>query len=440
MNRLPEGWRSAALGEVCRVVSGGTPKTAVADYWDGDVPWITPKDMSLNKSQVLHGGQRAITASGLAASSATLFPAGSVIVSSRAPIGYVAIAGTEMATNQGCKIAIPPDYIDSRYLYWFLLHSKGDLEARSSGTTFKEISGKEFARTLLRWPPLEEQRHIVDILEDHLSRLDAGSATLNHAEAMLAGFREKVVRDAITGANVEGARIEDVPTAEGVDDGNLASLPAGWRWTRLRDLAEVVGGVTKDAGRQSDPAFVEVPYLRVANVQRGRLVLDKITTIRVPAAKAATLRLMPGDVLMNEGGDRDKLGRGWIWDAQVDDCIHQNHVFRARVLEERLHPKLLSWAGNTIGGRWCERNGKQSVNLASISLNKIRLMPVPVPPVELQPALVEHIEATLAGSDRLQAALEVQHRHLSSLRRSLLAAAFAGRLNGHTDVLERSHV
>lgn len=277
-------------------------------------------------------------------------------------------------------------------------------------------------------PPIDEQRRIVDLLEDHFSRLNAAEATLDHAERSLAGLRERVVRDIITGVGVSGSRSNDVPGAEGVEDGSLASLPAGWQWLRLRDLAEVVGGVTKDSGRQSDPAFVEVPYLRVANVQRGRLVLDKITHIRVAQAKAHALRLMPGDVLMNEGGDRDKLGRGWIWEGQVEDCVHQNHVFRARVVGGLLHPKLLSWAANTIGGRWCEKNGKQSVNLASISLNKIRLMPVPVAPTELQEALVQRIDEALTGCDRLQDALSAQRRRLASLRCSLLAAAFGGRL------------
>ena len=138
MTELPAGWRGAPLNEVCQVLWGGTPKTGVTAYWDGDIPWVTPKDLSLDKSQVVHGGARSITREGLANSSAKLFPAGSVIVSSRAPIGYVAIAGEPMSTNQGCKIAVPPAEIDSRYLYWYLLQAKHDMEARASGTTFKE--------------------------------------------------------------------------------------------------------------------------------------------------------------------------------------------------------------------------------------------------------------------------------------------------------------
>lgn len=287
-------------------------------------------------------------------------------------------------------------------------------------------------------PPLDEQRRIVDLLEDHLSRLDAAVAGLAASEARLGGLRDQVVLGALLGLGSSMATSGSSLASAGVDDGVLRPLPTGWRWARLGDLADVVGGVTKDAKRQSDPSFVEVPYLRVANVQRGRLDISVITTIRVPPAKARDLRLEPGDVLLNEGGDRDKLGRGWVWNGQVPDCIHQNHVFRARVRDGALHPKLLSWAANTVGGRWCERNGKQSVNLASISLTKIRLMPIPVPPAELQPGIAERIESALAGCDHLEAGLRHGRLAAQGLRRSLLHAAFTDQLSGsaHTQEIE----
>ncbi len=213
-----------------------------------------------------------------------------------------------------------------------------------------------------------------------------------------------------------------------VDDGELQDLPAGWRWQRLHEVADVVGGVTKDASKQADPSFVEVPYLRVANVQRGRLDLRVISRIRVPPAKLEQLRLQPGDVLLNEGGDRDKLGRGWVWSGEVADCITQNHVFRARPRRDVIHPKLLSWSANTLGGPWCERNGKQSVNLASISLKRIRLMPVPVPPLDMQQGMVGRLERVHEHSARLTAAIDGQLARAAGLRRSLLSAAFSGRL------------
>lgn len=371
---------------------------------------------------------------------ASLVP-GDVLVSIRGTFGRVVIVPPSLAganiTQDTARLALLPQVLP-RFIALYLRSPTAQqyMKRVARGVAVKGVNIGDLRTLPVPLPPIEEQARVVDLLEDHLSRLEAASSSLDHAERSLAGLRERVVRDAITGAGVDGPRTTDAPAPEGVEDGALASLPDGWQWLRLRDIALVVGGVTKDAGRQGDPTFVEVPYLRVANVQRGRLALDKVTHIRVSPAKAEALRLLPGDVLLNEGGDRDKLGRGWIWEGQVEDCIHQNHVFRARVTDGRLHPKLLSWSANTFGGRWCEQNGKQSVNLASISLNKIRLMPVPVAPVELQEALVEHIDEALTGCDRLQEALNTQRRRLASLRRSLLAAAFTGQL-AHAPVVSK---
>src|SRR3954453_5230480 len=107
----PSGWQEAALGDVCKIVAGATPKTGVPDYWGGDIRWITPNDLSKDRSQTLAGGERNLSLAGYESCSARLFPQGSVIVSSRAPIGYVAIAAAEMCTNQGCKTAVPPEFI-----------------------------------------------------------------------------------------------------------------------------------------------------------------------------------------------------------------------------------------------------------------------------------------------------------------------------------------
>jgi type I restriction enzyme S subunit len=167
----------------------------------------------------------------------------------------------------------------------------------------------------------------------------------------------------------------------------------------LGEIADVVGGVTKDSKLQSRPDLVEVPYLRVANVQRGRIDLTNVATIRVSALKAAQLELRPGDVLLNEGGDRDKLGRGWVWHGQMPGCIHQNHVFRARIRSDVLEPRLLAWYANEVGHRWFELNGKQSVNLASISLSKIRTFPVPIPPTAEQSRIVDFLEDHLSRLD-----------------------------------------
>ncbi len=341
----------------------------------------------------------------------------------------VAVVPFEVTLNQDMKALVPRSDVDAHWIAWGLRSREQELlrGCRKSGTTVASIETKALMAQELPVPPLNQQRRIVEILEDHLSRLDAADADLVAALERLLSLRECIVRAELTGGRGLGRAKEELDGA-GVDDGSLPSMPAGWHWKRLHELADVVGGVTKDAKRQSDPTSVEVPYLRVANVQRGRLDLPTVASIRVPQATADKLRLLPGDVLLNEGGDRDKLGRGWVWEGQIEPCIHQNHVFRARVRNSQLDPYLLSWAANSFGGGWCERNGRQSVNLASISLSKIKMMPVPVPPREQQQAVAERIREVIDASLRLERDVAVASQRGTLLRRALLSAAFAGQL------------
>lgn len=188
----------------------------------------------------------------------------------------------------------------------------------------------------------------------------------------------------------------------------------------LGEIAEVVSGVTKDSKRQQDPSFVEVPYLRVANVQRAALNLADVVTIRVPPAKVQALRLESGDVLFNEGGDRDKLGRGWVWEGQIDDCIHQNHVLRARIRDDRFDPYFVAgWANGPFGQRWFELNGTQTTNLASLNLSTLRRFPIPVidarDQVDIGEAL-RQLKAVVGASATAESAVRrLQGRLLESL-------------------------
>ncbi|MFF0790059.1 restriction endonuclease subunit S [Streptomyces spiralis] len=296
----------------------------------------------------------------------------------------------------------------------------------------RNISQPDLKAIAVPVPPAAEQSRIADILNTHLTRLDAIEARLRAAQRYLERLQDFVMTAAATGVLAGDANPQHMPIASSpaVRDGTLPPLATGWRWARLQDIADVAGGVTKDSKDQHDQDLPEVPYLRVANAQRAQLDLSHVTRIRVTPKILDKLRLRDGDLLMAEGGDRDKLGRGWIWEDQIEDCIHQNHLFRARILERATHPKLLGWYVNSAARAWFEANGKQSVNLASISISKVKLLPVPVPPQDEQEQadFVELGQRVLTRFEHLVAACEKGLAHASALRRLLLAEAFAGRL------------
>lgn len=163
-------------------------------------------------------------------------------------------------------------------------------------------------------------------------------------------------------------------------------------------------------------------------MQRGWLDLTEIKTIVVPEDKIAALRLQPGDIFFNEGGDRDKLGRGWVWEGQIDECIHQNHVFRARLHDTTLEPRFFSWYGNTFGPRYFFDEGKQTVNLASLSRKRLGRLPVPVPPVEEQAEIVNRVTEALEIIDHLADGISIAEVSVDAVARSALAKAFRGEL------------
>ena len=157
------------LGEICEIVSGSTPKTGIPEYWDGDIKWITPAELN-DSSYIVNDSARKITDIAVKNTGLSSFPAGTVILSSRAPIGKVAIAGCKMYCNQGFKNLICSEKINNRYLYWFLKGNTEYLNSLGRGATFKEISKQIVASIEINVPSYKEQEEVVHVLEK-ISRL-----------------------------------------------------------------------------------------------------------------------------------------------------------------------------------------------------------------------------------------------------------------------------
>ncbi|REK89602.1 hypothetical protein DY245_14760 [Streptomyces inhibens] len=330
------------------------------------------------------------------------------------------------------RVRVLPSLVDPRYLahLWNSPVVRRQIEAcaRQGGAAIYRINHGDLAQILLPLPAPGEQARIAALVENHLARINATTTRTRRALEQADELNQTMSARASVGRLSGADRAPGDLTPAGTHDGALPFLPADWRWTRLENVADVTLGVTKNSRRQWDPADVEVPCLRVANVQRGRLALEDVHSIRLPLQRAQAARLRTGDVILTGGGDRGQLGRGWIWEEQLPDCVHQNHVFRARITGQQLHPKLLAWHANGFGRQWCERNATQVTGLASIGLGKIRMMPVPVAPAEEQQRLVALVDAHLTALQTASAAAERAVAVADRLRSNLLQQAFTGQL------------
>lgn len=352
--------------------------------------------------------------------------------------------------------------VDSRYLSAFFQSPDywGQIESGKQGIGQPNVNGKVLGEVQFPVAPLPEQRRIVAEIEKQFTRLDAGVAALRRVQANLKRYRAAVLKAACEGrlvpteAELAKAENRDSKYETGMamlvrtlaarrenwqgrghykepaalDTTKLFELPTGWAWTTLDSLAEIKGGITKDQNRKQTAPSRAVPYLRVANVQRGYIDLTEVKEIVTTEDEIKALALKPGDILFNEGGDRDKLGRGWVWNGELPECIHQNHVFRARLYVAALNPKMVSWYANTFGQKFFFDEGKHTTNLASISMSKLKELPIPIPPPAEQTRIVAEVERRLSVIESLEAVVSANLQRATRLRQSILQKAFTGEL------------
>ena len=272
-----------------------------------------------------------------------------------------------------------------------------------SGTTRLKLTQAEMKRIPVPVPPLSEQERIVARIEELFSQLDAGVETLKKTKAQLAVYRQAAITEAF------------------YVDNNTPNVC-------LSDIAQIIGGITK--GRNlSGTETIELPYLRVANVQNGYLDLSEIKTIKLRVDEKERYLLKPGDVLYTEGGDRDKLGRGTVWRGEIKDCVHQNHIFKARVDQSKAIPEYVAfWSMSTPARNYFYQKGKQSVNLASINKTVLSALTLPLPALEKQREIINHIESRLSVCDSIEQTADIALQQAEAMRQSILKDAFEGNL------------
>lgn len=333
--------------------------------------------------------------------------------------GNVNYAQNKFWASEHAVVAKPIKPVDTTWLGEMLRAM--NLNQYSVSAAQPGLSVELISNLRIPYPPLSEQAAISAFLDRETAKIDALIAEQEKLIALLAEKRQATISHAVTRGLNPNAPMKDSGVAW------LGEVPAHWSVNRLKFIASVQTGIAKGkdtAGKET----VTVPYLRVANVQDGFLALDDIATIDIEAEQLDRYRLAPGDVLMNEGGDFDKLGRGAIWHGEIVDCIHQNHVFAVRP-----HGVRPEWLNRITSSQYAQfyfmGRSKQSTNLASISSSNIMELPVVLPPDDELTSILEFIDMETMRLETLKSKSEYAVALLKERRSALISAAVTGQID-----------
>jgi type I restriction enzyme S subunit len=443
MSELPEGWAAATLLELAGpygvVTDGDWVETKDQDP-NGDVRLTQLADIGDGK--FLDRSRRFLSRQTANDLRCTYLLEGDLLIARMPdPLGRACIFPSlgQPAVTAVDVFIWRADHLgaDARWLMYFI--NSPDVRARiqgeASGTTRQRIAGSRLKELTVSVPPLAEQRRIAPKLEHLLARTARARSHLDRIPTLITRYKEALLAAAFSGNLTREWRessAQTLPPAvdESGIDGRAAALdalPEGWKWTSIKRVALITGGLTKNAKRMALPK--RVPYLRVANVYANELRLDDIAEIGCTASELAKTQLSAGDLLIVEGnGSLDQIGRVAMWNGEVDTCSHQNHIIRAR-LNQHVVPKFaLYWLLSPKGRSAIERVAASSSGLYTLSITKIQGLPIPVCGRDEQHEVVHRIDASLIWLDKLTAEYARAARLFPKLEQAILAKAFRGEL------------
>lgn len=360
---MKQGWEIKKLGEVCEVIGGSTPKTNEPTYWDGDFFWVTPAE--LDGTKLISSTKRTITEAGIKSAHLQLLPAGTVLLSSRAPIGKVAITTVPMYCNQGFKNIICSDKLYNCYVYWFLYANTEYLNALGTGATFKEISKKVVEQIPLPVPPLPVQEQIVSELDLLSGIIEKKREQLKELDALAQSIFYDMFGDPITNEK-------------------------GWEVKKLGEVCESVSYGTSNSSTENG----EYKYLRMNNITySGHIYITDIKYIDISDDEYEKYVVRKGDILFNRTNSKDLVGKTALFNFE-EEMIIAGYIIRVRVNQDSIIPTfVVKWLNTPLMKSYFKNICKGAVNQSNINSKELKNIPISIPPLPLQHQFATKIEA-----------------------------------------------
>jgi len=454
---LPEGWRWTTIGEVATVITGTTPSKTDLENYGNYLPFVKPPEL---KNGIITNSEDNLSEKG--AKLARILPPNSILVSCIGILGKTGINSVPVAFNQQINGVIFPSIVLPKYGFYYFQtsQSKNWLNSVASATTVSIVNKSKFQKIPFPLPPLSEQQRIVEVIETHLTRLDAGVESLKRAQAGLKRYRASVLKAACEGKLVtteaELARAEnrDYEPADrllrrilserrarwetdhpgkryeepsGPGTAELGELPEGWCWGTFDRIADVKLGKMLSPKAYEDE-LIQIPYLRNQNVRWGTIDFSDLKQMGFSANELDRFSIMTGDLLVCEGGEPGRCSVFTESPGIPNPIMYQKALHRIRPFGKLVNPYFIQyclWHYVNIGTAIPKFS---ETTIQHLPREKFLILSIPLPPLAEQTRIVAEVERQLSVVTAMEQAVEAGLARAARLRQSILREAFAGRL------------
>ena len=410
IGEIPVEWEVKPLKRVFKIVNGGTPSSSEENYWNGEIVWITPNDLSKLTEVYIKDSERKITEDGLYNCSAKKVPMNSIIISTRAPIGYVAIAGVDLCTNQGCKSLVPTKVINHEYFYYWIYSISFYLNALGQGTTFMELSNSSLSMVELLIPSMNEQKAIANFLYEKTAEIDALIADKEKVIELLQEKRQAIISEAVTKGLNPNVRMKD----SGIEW--IGEIPGHWDIRRIKYLSNIRNVKASDG--DNDKTYVGLESIES---KTGKLLTNNNDEQQAVGETANIFK--KGDVLF--GKLRPYLAKCIVADFN-GRCTSELLVLRtgSNMLPEYLYLFMLSPIFIDV-----VNSSTYGAKMPRASWDFIGNLRIPLPSIKEQEEIVEYLIKLKNNMDDLIFDISTQINKLKEYRQSLISEAVTGKID-----------
>ncbi len=422
LGEIPAHWEAKRLKRLFKVVNGSTPRSEEPSYWDGDIPWVTPDDLGELTSRELLEPRRYITEDGYRSCGTSMVPSGSLVLSTRAPIGHLVIAGVYLCTNQGCRSLVFCKDHNRYFFYYLLFAAHSELESWGQGSTFKELAKSKLEYISLVDLPLHEQLAIVSFLDRETAKIDALISKRERLIELLQEKRTALISQAVTKGLDPNVQMKD----SGVDW--LGEIPAHWDVMRLKWVGKAIIGLTYDPSDLVDEHEGTL-VLRASNVSDRKIVLGDNVFVRTEIPERLVTKV--GDILIcSRSGSRGLIGKS----AKIDEdsagvtfgvfmtifrSPHNDYLFHVS------NSKLFDYQSGAF----------LTSTINQLTLENLYSFEVPVPPLDEQSQIASFLDRETVQIDTLISKVKESIDMLYEYRTALISAAVTGKIDVRGEVV-----